>query len=122
MSSTQESTREMEENKRRDEEYHAAKMAAAESIEMSRKTLEMTVCQGEQLEHCESLMDRQKYHVERSARLVRGMTWRGWAANLFSNEVEPPAVRSSRYSDARDSPGRLRSVIENGEIDDGEID
>lgn len=72
------------------EENLAARRAAAEAVSISRATLETTVAQGEQLQHCESLQERNRYIVTKSARIIRGMTWSGWMMNIFSKEAEPP--------------------------------
>lgn len=77
------------------EENTEAQRAAAEAIELSRSTLETTLCQGEQLDHCDDLRERHKYIVDKSARIVRGMTWSGWVANAFSKDVAPPPANTS---------------------------
>eukprot|EP01083_Nonionella_stella_P285344 971253_1 len=77
------------------EENTEAQRAAAEAVELSRSTLETTLCQGEQLDHCDDLRERHKYIVDKSARLVRGMTWSGWVANAFSKDVAPPPAETS---------------------------
>jgi hypothetical protein len=59
------------------EENLAARRAATEAVSISRATLETTVAQGEQLQHCESLQERNRYIVKKSARMIRGMTWSG---------------------------------------------
>lgn len=71
------------------EENIAAQRSAAESIAISRATLEQALCQGEQLENVDKMQERQKYIVEKSGRIVRGMTWSGWMMNVFSKDVSP---------------------------------
>ena len=80
------------------EENLAAQRAAAEAIAISRTTLETTLCQGEQLEHCDALRERHRYIVDKSARIVKGMTWSGWFANVFSKDVQPPPDNASHVS------------------------
>jgi len=77
------------------EDNTEAQRAAAEAVELSRSTLETTLCQGEQLDHCDDLRERHKYIVDKSSRLVRGMTWSGWVANAFSKDVAPPPAETS---------------------------
>lgn len=80
------------------DENIAARRSAAESITISRATLEMTLAQGEKLEHCKELQERNKYIVEKSGRLVRGMTWSGWIMNAFSKDSAPPIDRAQSES------------------------
>ena len=82
----------IKERNRRQEENIAAQRAAAEAISISRATLETTLSQGEQLQHCDNLRERHQYVVDRSARVVRGMTWSGWMMNVVSKDIEPPSV------------------------------
>jgi hypothetical protein len=83
-----------------DEENIAALQASAEAISISRVTLETTLAQSEQLQHCEDIHERNKYIVEKSGRIVRGMTWSGWMMNTFSKNSEPPTDKSvSRRAD-----------------------
>ena len=77
------------------EENIAAQRSAAEAIAISRATLEATMGQGEQLQNCEKLQERNKYVVQKSGRMVRGMTWSGWMMNVFSKDVEPPMDRAA---------------------------
>lgn len=52
--------------------------------------------QGEQLEQAEFCADSNQYMMDRSARLVRGMTWWGWLTNGFIPEPKPPAPQQRR--------------------------
>lgn len=71
-----------------DEEYLSAQRAAVESIQIGRATLEVVAQQGEQLDRAESIADETQYHLDKAARLLRGMTWSGWLANKFTNDVK----------------------------------
>jgi len=73
-----------------DEDNLIAQQAAAEAIAISRSTLSTTLIQGEQLQHCDDLRIRSEYVINKSNRLIRGMTFTGWVANIFSKDVEPP--------------------------------
>ena len=67
-----------------------AQQASFEAISISRSTLQITQTQGEQLNHCHDLQIRNDYINQKSNRLIRGMTWRGWIQNLISRDIEPP--------------------------------
>jgi hypothetical protein len=75
---------------RRQEEYRAAQRVAVESILVGRATAEVVEQQGEQLRRAEVLADDTQYKLDKAARLLKGMTWTGWAGNLFSTNVKPP--------------------------------
>lgn len=96
---------------RQDEENIAAQRSAAEAIAISRATLEATLTQGEQLQHCEKLQERTKYVVDKSGRIVRGLTWSGWMMNVFSKDVEPPmdADRAAAITGKNSSQNESRS-------------
>ncbi|CAM9813511.1 unnamed protein product, partial [Discosporangium mesarthrocarpum] len=61
-----------------------------ESVEIGQRTLETLTDQQERLEHSEVVLDSTNYVVERSARVLRGMTLWGKIQNAFSNEPEVP--------------------------------
>jgi len=67
-----------------DEEYINVQRAASEAITMGRDTVEISTAQTEQLQRCSDIMDRQKHILDTSSSLIKGMTWSGWFANLFS--------------------------------------
>mmetsp|Transcript_15088 Transcript_15088/g.21828 ORF Transcript_15088/g.21828 Transcript_15088/m.21828 type:complete len:660 (+) Transcript_15088:82-2061(+) len=69
------------------EDYLDAQRAAVEAIEVGRATLEEANRQGEQLSYAEKLADDTKSALEKSSRLLRGMTWSGWVQNMFSKEI-----------------------------------
>ena len=95
-----------------------AQRAAAEAIALSRSTLEATIGQAEQLEHADDLRQRHTYLVDKSARLIRGMTWSGWFANKFSKDVEPPSYKYGSKSKSRSL--QLKGLEEN--IDESNIE
>jgi hypothetical protein len=73
------------------EEYLAAQRAAIEAVQIGRATLEETARQGEQLSHAEKLAYETQYALDKSNRLLKGMTWSGWVSNMFSKDVDAPA-------------------------------
>jgi hypothetical protein len=74
----------------REEEYSSAKRAAVEATLVGRETLEAATRQGEQLQNAENLADETEYKLDRATRVLREMTWAGWWANKFSQDVQPP--------------------------------
>ncbi len=72
-----------------------AQQAATEATLISRSTLETTLAQGEQLQHCDNLRIQNEYMMKKSDRLVRGMTWKGWMQNLFTKDIQPPPLQKS---------------------------
>lgn len=68
------------------DEYLSAKQAAVEAVSIGRDTLEVVEQQGEQLEHMERTADDTKYMLDKSNRILRGMTWSGWVTNIFSKD------------------------------------
>jgi hypothetical protein len=95
-----------------------AQRAAAEAIALSRSTLEATLGQAEQLEHADDLRRRHNYLVDKSARLIRGMTWSGWFANKFSKDVEPPTYKyGSKNSVGNLGPRELEEHVTASSID-----
>ena len=72
------------------EDYLDAQRAAAEAVQIGRETLEETSRQGEQLEHANRLADQTRYAIDKSARLLKGMTWSGWMSNLMTKDVAAP--------------------------------
>ena len=78
------SGQENENSKKDDEEYINAQRAASEAITIGRDTVEISTAQTEQLQRCSDIMDRQKHILDTSSSLIKGMTWSGWFANLFS--------------------------------------
>jgi len=74
----------------------AARRLAAETVDVARATLSQTAQQTEQLEHADRLADHNAYLLDKSARLLRGMTWSGWVANMFSRDVNVEDYVGSR--------------------------
>jgi hypothetical protein len=69
-----------------DDEYLSAKRAAVEAVSIGRNTLEVVEQQGEQLENIERTADDTKYMLDKSNRILRGMTWSGWVTNMFTKD------------------------------------
>ncbi|CAB1101591.1 unnamed protein product [Ectocarpus sp. CCAP 1310/34] len=64
--------------------------SAHESVEVGREALERLDDQKERLERSEMVLDSTRYAIERSARVLRGMTFWGKIRNAFSNDPEVP--------------------------------
>jgi hypothetical protein len=80
----------------RDEEYLSAQRASVEALQVGRATLSQAQAQEEQLNRAESLADETDYKLQKATRILRGMTWSGWVANMFSsNNLGPPPPSSS---------------------------
>mmetsp|Transcript_1663 Transcript_1663/g.2499 ORF Transcript_1663/g.2499 Transcript_1663/m.2499 type:complete len:528 (+) Transcript_1663:235-1818(+) len=71
-------------------EYQSAQSAAAESVSIGRNVAESIARQGETLAHADIIADRNQYLLEKSARTLKGMTWSGWVANMFTSDVKAP--------------------------------
>ena len=74
----------------REEEYLAAQRAGVEALHIGRATLAQAHQQGEQLDRAGTLADETDYKLQKAARVLRGMTWSGWVANMFSKSAGPP--------------------------------
>lgn len=74
----------------REEEYLAAQRAGVEALHIGRATLAQAHQQGEQLGRANTLADETDYKLQKAARVLRGMTWSGWVANMVSKTVGPP--------------------------------
>lgn len=72
------------------EERRQAQKSAVEAKEIGRATLETLAQQKEILERSEAMADENIYLMDKSIRVLKGMTWSGWVANIFSKDVEPP--------------------------------
>ena len=75
-------------NASREEEYLSAKRAAVEAVEVGRETLAESARQGEQLQNADRLADQTRFALDKSGRILRGMTWSGWLANLVSKDIK----------------------------------
>jgi hypothetical protein len=86
----------MEEIMRKDQElpehYLEAQRAAVEAVDIGRATLMTAECQGEQLRNADRLADETNYILDRSTRLLKGMTWTGWVQNMFTPDAKAPLV------------------------------
>ena len=69
-------------------EYLEAKRAAVEAVEIGRETLAESARQQEQLQHADAMADQTRFALDKSGRVLRGMTWSGWLANLVSQDVK----------------------------------
>ena len=54
--------------------------------------------QGEQIAHANATAELTEYNLAVSRRMVRGMTWSGWVANMVSSEPAPPPPPPSELS------------------------
>ena len=95
----------------RDEEYLAAQRASMEALHVGRATLSQAQTQAEQLERADQLADETEYKLQRAARVLRGMTWSGWVANLLSSSSSdgkhgppPPVVAGTSSSSSYKPP------------------
>lgn len=98
-----------EEQEQVPEEWLDAQRATVEAIDVGRLTLEEAIRQGEQLKHAEKMADDTKYAIDKSSRLLRGMTWSGWAQNIFSKDV-------TKGPSLQDRTGTTKSTIEYKEV------
>ncbi|KAL7578369.1 hypothetical protein ACA910_012771 [Epithemia clementina (nom. ined.)] len=73
----------------RDEEYRSAQRAAVEAVHVGRATLQQSVQQDEQLNRALSMAEETEYTLDKAGRILRGMTWSGWVANMFTKPVGP---------------------------------
>lgn len=67
--------------------------ALSEAKEHGLHTAATLDTQAEQFDRAEYCADSNQYIIDRSARLVRGMTWWGWFTNKFTTEPKPPEPR-----------------------------
>mmetsp|Transcript_2876 Transcript_2876/g.3975 ORF Transcript_2876/g.3975 Transcript_2876/m.3975 type:complete len:379 (-) Transcript_2876:115-1251(-) len=68
---------------------------AEEAMDAGMASVEGLAQQEKQLKSSEESLHQQQYLVAKSRRMVRGMTWSGWVANMFSDEPPPPPTHSS---------------------------
>ena len=80
------------------ESYLGAQRAAVEAVEVGRATLAQAECQGEQLRNTHRLADEANYILDRSTRILKGMTWTGWVQNMFSSDPKTPDIQSFEKS------------------------
>ncbi|CAM9503605.1 unnamed protein product, partial [Scytosiphon promiscuus] len=70
--------------------------SAYESVEVGRETLERLDDQKERLERSEMVLDSTRYAIERSARVLRGMTFWGKIKNAFTDDPQIPRQENGR--------------------------
>lgn len=75
-------------NASREEEYLDAKRAAVEAVDIGRETLAESARQGEQLQNADRMADQTRFALDKSGRILRGMTWPGWFSNLVSKDIK----------------------------------
>ena len=92
------------EQKNREEEYLAAQRAGVEALHIGRATLTQAEQQGEQLDRANALADETDYKLDKATRVLRGMTWSGWVANMFSKSVGPPPEGTATAAGAHEPP------------------
>lgn len=87
------------------EDYLEAQRAAVEAVQIGRETLEETARQGEQLTHADRMADQTRYAIDKSGRILKGMTWSGWLSNIVSkNAVKPKEEEGTRPFTYNDVP------------------
>ena len=89
--------------------YLATRRLAAETVEVARATINQASQQTEQLENADRTADHSAYLLDRSARLLRGMTWSGWVANLFSKDVQVEDYVGG-YEDGKDTANGIAAL------------
>lgn len=103
-----------QENAARKEEYLDAKRAAVEAVEVGRETLAESVRQGEQLQHADRLADQTRFALDKSGRVLRGMTWSGWFANLVSKDIKEEDYLRVEKNTATEALCSYEDVAETG--------
>ncbi|CAM9411844.1 unnamed protein product, partial [Laminaria digitata] len=76
--------------------------SAYESVEVGRETLECLDDQREKLERSEMVLDSTRYAIERSARVLRGMSFWGKIRNAFSDD---PLIPSTYHKSSEPAVG-----------------
>lgn len=95
------------------ESYYDAQRAGVEAADVGRATLEQTHAQGEQLDRAEKLADETQFSFDKAGRILRGMTWSGWVANMFTPDVLRPDSNSSNNASSSSSNKQPPLVYEN---------
>jgi hypothetical protein len=103
------------------EEYLDAKRAAVEAVEIGRETLAESARQREQLQNAESMADQTRFALDKSGRILRGMTWSGWFANLVSKDIREedylhqnqPTESLCKYDDVPNVGSAAAQAIQN---------
>jgi hypothetical protein len=107
-----------QQQQQKEEEYLDAQRAAAEAVLVGRETLETAVGQEEQLQRAESIADETQYKLDKAGRMLRGMTWSGWVANMFTKDVGPPPDVKTKepplvYENVPDSCREAAQAVQN---------
>jgi len=101
-------------NASREEEYLDAKRAAVEAVAVGRETLAESARQGEQLQNADRLADQTRFALDKSGRILRGMTWSGWFANLVSKDIKEEDYLQVEKNTATEALCRYENVPEIG--------
>eukprot|EP00521_Asterionellopsis_glacialis_P006903 CAMPEP_0195284156 /NCGR_PEP_ID=MMETSP0707-20130614/2458_1 /TAXON_ID=33640 /ORGANISM="Asterionellopsis glacialis, Strain CCMP134" /LENGTH=468 /DNA_ID=CAMNT_0040343461 /DNA_START=12 /DNA_END=1418 /DNA_ORIENTATION=+ len=80
-----------EQQTRQEEENLAARRAGVEALDIGRETLMVAAAQNEQIVQADRHADDAQYAVDKSGRVLRGMTWSGWVANMFTKDIDRPS-------------------------------
>ena len=65
-----------------------AHRAAVEAVSSGRAALSTIAQQGQQLANAEEISDSNAFMLDKSNRILKGMTWSGWVSNMFTSNVE----------------------------------
>ena len=65
-----------------------AHRAAVEAVSSGRAALSTIAQQGQQLANAEEISDSNAFMLDKSNRILKGMTWSGWGSNMFTSNVE----------------------------------
>ncbi|KAJ8613950.1 hypothetical protein CTAYLR_008792 [Chrysophaeum taylorii] len=86
--------------------------AVSEAREVGLQTVGKLDAQGETIRHAQTAVDSNQHLIDKSGRVVRGMTWWGWVQNAFSSPPAPPepqprATRRTPPAVSREAPAGL---------------
>lgn len=93
-----------QQQKSREEDYLDAQRATVEAILVGRETLQQATQQGEQLDRADAIADETQYTLDKAGRILRGMTWSGWVANMFTKDLETPKEAPDQPKQQRQPP------------------
>jgi len=71
-----------------DESNLEGQRSAAEAVASGQETLLKLAVQGEQIANAEETADSNKFLVDKSNRILKGMTWSGWFSNMFTPDIK----------------------------------
>lgn len=66
-----------------------------EARDLGLRTVHSLDVQAETLHHAHTVADSNKYVLDQSERVIRGMTWWGWMQNKFTAAPRPPSPHAS---------------------------